>query len=99
MKQGITLLEIQGSSCAGCVSLHQEVINIISKYPQLTYRSVSMDQQEKEIREWIAALKIEKVPTLILCDGDHEIARVSGYQPAEILDVWLEMKLAEISEK
>ena len=99
MKKTLTLLEVQGSSCAGCVSLHQEVTQILSKYPQLVYRSVSIDQQQQEVRELLATLQIDKIPTLILCDGDIEIARVSGYQPAEILDVWLEMKLMEISDR
>ncbi len=99
MKKTLTLLEVQGSSCAGCVSLHQEVTTILHKYPQLVYRSVSIDEQQADIREWLTTLQIEKIPTLVLCDGDIEIARVSGYQPAEILDVWLEMKLMEVNDR
>ncbi len=99
MKKTLTLLEIQGSSCAGCVSLHQEVTQILHKYPQLVYRSVSIDQQQQDIRELLDTLQIDKIPTLVLCDGDVEVARVSGYQPAEILDVWLEMKLMEIRDR
>ena len=52
-----------------------------------------------EVTESAAAavqkLQIERVPTLIVFKEGREIARCTGYQPEEILEVWLDAKLEE----
>ena len=43
-------------------------------------------------------LNISVLPLIILADG-KEFARCTGYQPEEILEVWLDAKTEEIREK
>ena len=43
------------------------------------------------MEEW----EIEKVPTILLMDDGEIFARCSGFQPEEILELWLDAKLEE----
>ena len=49
----------------------------------------------RENEESVRAYGIERVPTLILLKDGEETARCTGYQPEEILELWLDAKLQE----
>ena len=42
--------------------------------------------------ERVQALCIDRVPTLIVFRDGEEVARCTGYQPEEILELWLDAK-------
>ena len=42
-------------------------------------------------QEW----EVTKVPTILLTDGEEIYARCTGYQPEEILELWLDAKIEE----
>jgi thioredoxin-like negative regulator of GroEL len=39
--------------------------------------------------------EIEKVPTILLMQDGEIFARCSGFQPEEILELWMDAKIAE----
>ena len=41
------------------------------------------------------AWEVEKVPTILLMDDGEIFARCSGFQPEEILEMWLDAKIEE----
>jgi thioredoxin-like negative regulator of GroEL len=43
------------------------------------------------MEEW----EVEKVPTILLMDDGEIFARCSGFQPEEILEIWLDAKIEE----
>ena len=43
----------------------------------------------------VNALGIDRVPTLIVLKDGAEAARCTGYQPEEILELWLDAKTQE----
>ena len=45
------------------------------------------------------ALEVEKVPTILLVEDGEVFARCSGFQPEEILELWLDAKLDERKRK
>ena len=47
--------------------------------------------EESLLSEW----KIDRVPTVLLLDGGEIFARCAGFQPEEILEIWMEAKLEE----
>lgn len=82
------LVEVSGETCASCISMLPIVRRLAEKY-HLPLRHLEVTPATAAQAE---ALAVDRLPTLIvMCDG-AEIARVSGYQPEEILDLWLEAK-------
>ena len=47
------------------------------------------------MKEW----EVEKVPTILLMDDGEIFARCAGFQPEEILELWLDAKLEEHKNK
>jgi len=43
------------------------------------------------MEEW----EVEKVPTILLMDDGEIFARCTGFQPEEILEIWLDAKIEE----
>lgn len=89
------LISISGNGCAGCVSLHEEVRQILPSFPQLHVEYHSLDEHDEAVDEIIKAHSIEKIPALLLMQNEEAIGCVTGYQPAEILTYWLEDKLKD----
>ncbi len=48
--------------------------------------------------ELIQKYEIYAVPTILVMKDDLVIARCRGYQPEEILELWLESKIEEIKK-
>ncbi|MCD8201762.1 MAG: thioredoxin family protein [Clostridia bacterium] len=79
-----TLLEIIGD-CAQC---YEALPDAGEAAEALGIGFVHMTAGDGD--EFLAEKKIEKVPALLLmCDGE-EIARCYGYQPEEILEIWID---------
>lgn len=87
------LVMISGSSCSGCTNLHMEVKEVLKDFPEIDYKELSIDTKNEEVMQIIEQYQIEKIPTILLLKEEVEIGRVSGYQPSEILQYWLEDKL------
>lgn len=85
------LLEVSGESCANCLTL-LPVVNRLAAARGIPVRHLELTQETVEKAQ---ALQIERVPTLIVYRDGAEIARCTGYQPEEILEVWLDAKTGE----
>ena len=53
-----------------------------------------LEANEQNVQR-VQALGIDRVPTLIVYRDGEEIARCTGYQPEEILELWLDAKTEE----
>lgn len=85
------LLEVSGESCANCFTL-LPIVNRLAAARGIPVRHLEVTE---ETAAEVRALCIECVPTLIVFKEGKEIARCTGYQPEEILEVWLDAKLEE----
>ncbi|MBO5525968.1 MAG: thioredoxin family protein [Clostridia bacterium] len=88
---GFYAVEIGGLACGGCEVLQSEISEVLPSFPQ--YKFVRLDM-EKDMAE-IEALAVTKIPALILFYQGKEFARAYGYQPAEILELWIDAKTEE----
>lgn len=88
---GVTVLEVSGEGCANCFSLLPVLKQITSE------RGILLEHLEVNERnaERVRALEIERVPTVILFKDGKQIARCTGYQPQEILEVWIDAKIEQ----
>ena len=84
------LIEIGGSSCANCIALMPQ-LNVLAERFGLDFIKIDIDDRPESIEIY----KIDRVPSILICDGEKIIAKCTGYQPQEILELWIEAKLEE----
>ena len=90
--QGICCVEISGESCANCLTLMPVLQELCEKRDDVRLVHVEADYSTVELmEEW----EVEKVPTILLVDDGEIFARCSGFQPEEILELWMDAKIEE----
>ena len=86
-----TLLAVSGESCANCYTL----LPVVRKLAAERGMDVEHLEVSPENAARVQALAIDRVPTLIVLRDGAEAARCTGYQPEEILSLWLDAKTEE----
>ena len=61
---------------------------------QIFGSSKSFDSKKAE--RWFKERNIVRLPTCLLLNNGEEIGRFSGFQPTEILEIWLDAKISKI---
>ncbi|MGM9971208.1 MAG: thioredoxin family protein [Anaeroplasmataceae bacterium] len=90
---GICVIEVSGESCANCLSLMPVLNELVSNRTDCKLVHVEVDNNTMD---FVEHYDIQAVPTiLITLDGEVK-ARCKGYQPEEILELWLDAKIEEI---
>ncbi len=90
--KGLCVVEISGESCANCLTLMPILQELISARTDVKLVHVEADYSTLALmEEW----EVEKVPTILLTDDGEIFARCSGFQPEEILEIWLDAKIEE----
>lgn len=90
--QGLCCVEISGESCANCLTLMPILKTICDERGDIRLVHIEADYTTTALME---ALEIEKVPTILLAEDGEIFARCSGFQPEEILTLWIDAKIAE----
>ena len=90
--KGLCCVEISGESCANCLTLLPILKELCSARDDVRLVHVEADYSTTPLME---AWEVEKVPTILLMDDGEIFARCSGFQPEEILEIWLEAKIEE----
>lgn len=85
---GKCLIEIGGGACAGCLAVMPDCKAVAEKYG---LRFVYLDVEDD--KEQVKNFNVDRVPSIILWDQSEILARCAGYQPQEILELWVEAKL------
>lgn len=89
---GLCCVEISGESCANCFSMMPIVKTLIDARDDIRLVHIEADETTLPLmEEW----GVEKVPTILLMDDGEIFARCSGFQPEEILELWLDAKIEE----
>ena len=90
--KGISVVEISGESCANCLTLMPILNKLISERKDCVLHHVEAAENTIEI---IEAFDIQAVPTILVMKDDFIVARCKGFQPEEILELWLDDKIEE----
>ena len=94
--QGLCCVEISGESCANCLTLMPLLKELIDARNDIRLVHVEADYSTLPLMEvW----EVEKVPTILLVEDGEIFARCTGYQPEEILEIWLDAKIEERKAK
>ncbi|MBR2647087.1 MAG: thioredoxin family protein [Clostridia bacterium] len=90
--QGLCCVEISGESCANCLTLMPILKELCDARGDIRLVHVEADYSTLALME---AWEVEKVPTILLVEDGEIFARCSGFQPEEILELWLDAKIEE----
>ena len=90
--KGLCCVEISGESCANCLTLMPILKELCDARTDVRLVHVEADYTTMALME---AWEVEKVPTILLVDNGEIFARCSGFQPEEILELWLDAKIEE----
>ncbi len=90
----ITILEVSGEGCANCITL-LPVVKKLAKEKGVPFSHLEVSE---ETGEEVRRLGIDRVPTVLVMKNGEPFARCTGYQPEEILDVWLDAKIEEAKQ-
>lgn len=90
--KGLCCVEVSGEACANCLTLMPILDRLISERDDIKLVHIEADYTTTALMdEW----DITKVPTILLTDDGEIFARCSGFQPEEILELWLDAKIEE----
>lgn len=84
---GKCLLEISGEECDACLAVMPNCAAVARKFG-LKFVKFSVNENP----ELIERFNLERIPSIVLVEDGKEIAKCSGYQPLEILELWVEAK-------
>ncbi len=84
------LVLIEADNCVSGVTLEHEVKQVLPNFKNL---DLEVLRDEESARGYVDRHNVEKLPALLLIDNDTCLGLVYGYQPAFILEVWLQSLL------
>ena len=90
MNKRIKVIEFSGESCANCYSLMPLLFEILKSYEDVELVHIEVEKDKIDI---IEKYQIDRVPTILILKNEEEVGRCRGYQPEEILAIWLEDKI------
>ena len=93
--KGICVIEISGESCANCLSLMPILSSLVSQRNDCRLVHIEASEDTVELMDLFEVLTAPTI--LVTLDGEIK-ARCKGYQPEEILELWLDAKIAEIKK-
>ncbi|MBR4496633.1 MAG: thioredoxin family protein [Acholeplasmatales bacterium] len=88
--KGVSVIEVSGESCANCLTLMPILNKLISQRNDCVLHHIEASEDSMEI---IEAFDIQAVPTILVMKDDYIVARCRGFQPEEILEIWLDDKI------
>ena len=90
--KGLCCVEVSGESCANCLTLMPILKSIADARGDIRLVHVEADYDTTALmEEW----DVCRVPTVLLMDDGKIFARCSGFQPEEILEIWIDAKIQE----
>lgn len=93
---GLCCVEVSGESCANCLTLMPILQQLCDARRDIKLVHVEADYSTLDLmEEW----DVTKVPTILLMEDGEIFARCAGFQPEEILEFWLDAKIAERKSK
>ena len=90
--EGLCCVEVSGDGCAGCISLMPVLHRVVSRRKDLRLVHVEISEENRALIEKWA---VDRVPTVLLTEDGEPFAQCHGFQPEEILELWIDAKLEE----
>ncbi len=94
--KGISIILVSKESCANCYSMLPILSTFVkNREDGILHHLWATSSNEELLKKW----QIDAFPTILVCFNDRIEARCRGYQPQEIITIWLDTKIEEIKKK
>ena len=94
--KGISIVEVSGESCANCLTLMPILDRIIQSRNDCKLFHIEASEDTMNL---ITKYEIHQVPTIMIMYDDNCYVSCRGFQPEEILELWIDSKINEIKKK
>ncbi len=94
--KGISVVEVSGESCANCLTLMPILNKLVSKRTDCNLHHIEAAEDTMDL---IMKYEIESVPQILILYNDTLEERCRGFQPEEILEIWLDKKISDVKAK
>lgn len=94
--KGINIIEISGESCANCLTLMPILNNIVSEINDVNLYHIEANDENMEL---VNMFNIFSVPTILVMKDLEVKASCRGFQPEEILEIWINSKIEDIKKE
>lgn len=94
--KGITIVEVSGESCANCLTLMPILNEIVSKRNDLKLYHIEANEDTMDL---IEKFEVKAIPTILILNDLKVYASCRGYQPEEILELWIDSKVEELKNE
>ena len=88
--KGINVVEVSGESCANCLTLMPILYNIVSRRNDAKLVHIEADE---DTRDLLKHFEVRSVPAILIIKDGVLVDRAYGFQPEEILELWIDMKI------
>lgn len=85
---GDCLVEVSGEGCAACLAVLPNCAAVAKKFG-LKLVKISVEEEPQAIEKF----SLSRIPSIIVVKGGEVVAACSGYQPPEIMELWVQAKL------
>ncbi|NLC96445.1 MAG: thioredoxin family protein [Erysipelotrichaceae bacterium] len=83
------ILLVSGQGCANCVSMFPIVNALVEKHPQIMLHIIEVEESYKDL---VDEYNIEQIPAILLFEKGNLLAKIYGYQPYEIFEIYVSDK-------
>ncbi|MEG0290602.1 MAG: hypothetical protein RR440_05825 [Erysipelotrichaceae bacterium] len=83
------IIQLLMDGCANCISMKANLLELGELYPNLEV----MIWEGRQHLDFIEQYKIEALPCVVLMRKECLLGQVNGFQPLEILKIWIEAKM------
>ena len=90
--KGLCCVEVSGEDCTNCLTLMPILKSICDARGDIRLVHVEANYSTTALLE---AWEVVKVPTILLMQDGEIFARCTGFQPEEILELWMDAKIEE----
>ncbi len=94
--KGINVILITGEGCVSCFSMINVINNISSKFKNVNFYNLEV---EDKYLEFLNKYNVRTIPSLLIIKDNELISSCHGYQPEEILEIYLESKIEDTYKK
>ena len=94
--KGISVVEVSGEGCANCITLLPIVNKLVGSRNDCELHHIEISEESYPLVEKFG---VEAVPTILVLYNQEVFAKCRGYQPEEILEIWLEAKIEELKKE
>ena len=93
--KGISVVEVSGESCANCLTLMPILDRLVSERSDCKLYHIEASNDTMDL---IEKYEIHQVPTIMIMYNDLCYVSCRGFQPEEILELWLDSKISELKK-